>query len=229
MQSVFQITFKELEAQAKRTPEILVGYSGGKDSRAVIDICRKVFPVVRAFHMYCVPGLKVCEDSFEYCRQRWGVDPVQIPDWRRVMDMKAGRWCDVSNEIEDLPDLDLKGAFAYAMDVTGTTMMATGMKDADGLPRRQFFANIRDGGDPVWDHVIHPIRTWTKKDVLDYLKVNNIPLPDAEEGAVTSGVGLDHDSLCWLHDKHPEDFQKLLKWFPYAEAAIKRREWYGVS
>ncbi|MDB6024024.1 MAG: phosphoadenosine phosphosulfate reductase [Verrucomicrobiales bacterium] len=228
MQSVFQDTFKALEAQAKRTPEILVGYSGGKDSRAVIDICRKVFPSVKAFFMYTVPGLSINEEAMSYCKEKWGVEPAMLPDWRTIMDIKDGRWCDVSNVMDGFPDLDLKSAFAYAMDVTGTTIMATGMKDADGLPRRQFFANIRDGADPVWDHVIHPIRKWTKKDVLDYLKVNNIPLPDAEEGAVTSGVGLDHDSLCWLHDKYPDDFKKLLGWFPYAEAAIKRREFYGI-
>ena len=47
--------------------------------------------------------------------------------------------------------------------------------------------------------------------------------------SVTSGVGLDHASLCWLHDSHPEDFKKLLEWYPYAEACIWHREWYDVK
>jgi hypothetical protein len=128
-----------------------------------------------------------------------------------------------------MPDMDLKTGYAYAMSVCEANVCATGMKDADGLPRRHFFANIRDGGNLFWNRLVHPVREWNKKDVLDYLQVNNIPIPEAEPGAVTTGVGLVHDALCWLHDRHPADFQKLLKWYPYAEAAIKRREWFGVA
>ena len=151
-----------------------------------------------------------------------------MPHWGMVQAMKEGLWCDAAPGADKIPELDLKLGYAFAMDATDSTLCATGMKDADGLPRRQFFANLRDSKNPFWDRLIHPIREWTKKDVLDFLKVNNIPLPDCEAGAVTTGVGLGHDSLCWLHDKHPADFEKLLKWYPYANAAIKRRDWYKI-
>jgi phosphoadenosine phosphosulfate reductase len=229
--SVAQKTVADLTALADKVPSILVSYSGGKDSLAVMELCTKVFGPgrVKAFFWFTVPDPEVCNQQLQLCRDRWGIDPVQIPHWDMVMCMKKGLWCDQKPGMEKLPDIDLKTGYAYAMEVCGAQVCATGMKDADGLPRRHFFANIRDGGNPFWNRLVHPIREWNKRDVLDYLKANGIPIPEAEPGAVTTGVGLVHDALCWLHDKHPNDFQKLLKWYPYAEAAIKRRDWFGVA
>ena len=227
MKSVYQSTFRRLEDAAKLHRRVLVGFSGGKDSLAVLDLCSKFFPEVVGFFKYTVPGLEVCEKQMRWAKERYGVEVAQFPTINTMLALQNGDWCDATDlGLED--DYPLKASFKHAQNLTSTQLIATGMKDADGLKRRQFFANIRDGGDTFWHDVIHPLKDWRKKDVLDYLKVNKIPIPDSEPGAVTSGVGLDHGSLCWLHDRHPEDFKRLLKWFPYAEAAIKRREWFGV-
>ena len=227
--SVYQDTITQLKALAQRSPQILVAYSGGKDSLVVMDLCAKLFKQVGAFYFYTVPGLEVIDKWMRFAKTRWNIEPVQLPHFRRLAAMKNGLWCDVVQAFDRIPEFGLREAYAFAMDQTGIGMMATGMKNADGLPRRQFFANIRDGGDDLWARVHHPLKFWRKKDILDYLTVHSIPIPDSNKGAVTSGVGLDHDSLCWLHDSYPEDFKKLLKWFPYADSVIKRREWFNVG
>ncbi|HZV35107.1 MAG TPA: phosphoadenosine phosphosulfate reductase family protein [Verrucomicrobiae bacterium] len=207
----------------------MVGFSAGKDSLAVLDLCAKTFKKVHPVFFYLVPGLEVIEVIHRWAQQRYGVEVIQIPSTSLITAKKHGTFCNPLAALEKAPDeIPLKMRLAYGLDMVGCHLCATGMKDADGFQRRQFFGNIRDGKDPFWNRVIHPIRSWTKKDVLDYLKVNDIPLPDSEPGAVTSGVGLEHNCLNWLHDKHPEDFKKLCKLFPYAEAAIKRREWFGI-
>lgn len=230
--SVYQTTFKDMEALAKRHPEILVAFSGGKDSLAVLDICCRTFPKVKAFFKYLVPGLDVLDAKFRWAQERYGIETIQFPANSAIRCKAQGVYCDADfNVMKALGDgkIPLKASFEYAMQVTGCPVMATGMKEADGMKRRQLFANIRDGKDAFWGKVVHPLRWWNKRDVITYLKAQNIPLPDAENGAVTSGVGLDHGSLCWLHDRYPEDFQKLLRWYPFAGAAIKRREWFGVN
>lgn len=231
MPAAVQQTLAELERLAKIRGSVLVAYSGGKDSLAVLDLCAKTFPTVRAFFKYTVPGLEYCERQMRWAKDRYGIEPIQFPTISTVQALRDGLWCDSKGVWDDLPkqDVPLKVSFAYAMQATGCQLMATGMKDSDGLRRRQFFANIRDGKDPFWNSVVHPIKAWTKTDVLGYLKANKIAVPDCEAGAVTSGVGLDHGSLCWLHDRHHDDFKRLLRWFPYAGAAIKRREWFGVK
>ncbi len=193
-----------------------------------MELCVQIFGAARvgAFFWYCVPDLECCNAQMRFAKERWGIEVVEIPHWNMMQAMKEGLWCDATKGIEKLPEMDLKLGYAYTMEVMGGTRCATGMKDADGLPRRQFFANIRDSKNAFWERLVHPIKDWTKKDVLDFLKARGIPEPESEPGAVTTGVGLNHDALCWLHDKHPADFEKLLKWYPYAKAAIKRREWY---
>ena len=42
-------------------------------------------------------------------------------------------------------------------------------------------------------------------------------------------TNLSTPALLWLHDYHPDDFQKLLRFFPYAEAVVKRRDWYDIA
>ena len=226
--SVHQETIKNLEARANIDPKIAVAYSGGKDSLAVMDLCVKTFPQVSAFFWYCAPDLEWCNQQMRFAKERWGIDVIQLPHWDMMMAMRDGEWCDATAAMEKVPDITLKEAYAWSMDLAEAKFCAAGMKDADGLPRRQFFANIRDSKDSVWRRLLFPIREWNKKDVLDYLAANDIPIPVAEAGAVTTGVGLNHDSLCWLHDKHPEDFEKLLRWFPYAGSAVERRKLYGV-
>lgn len=218
-----------LEEQAKTHSTVLVAYSGGKDSLAVLDLCAKKFQRVLCFFMYFVPGLEVCERQLAFARQRYGVEVCQFPHFAAIASLRDGLFCDQPDAVFNLPDIGLKEMYAWVMGATGVDMIVTGAKEADGLKRRQFFANVRDSSDPVWKHVIWPIRKWRKADVLDYLAANKIPLPEAQPGAVTSGIGLQHDTLCWLHDRHPEDFKKILRWFPYAGAAVKRRDYYGIE
>jgi len=45
----------------------------------------------------------------------------------------------------------------------------------------------------------------------------------------TSGVGLVTRSLLWLHENEPDDFKKILRWFPFAEAVVYRRKYYGIE
>lgn len=227
--SVYSDTFAELKQLAAKHEEVLVAYSGGKDSLAVMDLCAKTFKRVRAFHWFTVAGLDLCESAMRYSREKWGIDPIMIPHWDVVQARKIGLWCNQSTVIDKVPEYSLRDAYAHAIDVSGCKLVIAGMKKADGLKRRQFFANIRDSEDHFWTRLVNPIADWRKADVVGYLKANGIPLPPAVKRSVTSGIGLDHDSLCWLHDTHPEDFRKLCKVFPYAEAVIKRREWFGIG
>lgn len=227
--SVLQKTIQELERVSRRQSRIAVSYSGGKDSLAVMDLCVKSFAQVTAFFWYAVPDLEVCNAQIRFARARWGIEVIQIPHWDMMMAMRDGVWCDTTGVMDKIPDMGLKHGYAHSLNIIDTELCATGMKESDGLPRRQFFANIRDSKDAFWRRLVFPIREWSKNDVLDYLRANDIPIHESEPGAVTTGVGLNHDSLCWLHDRHPEDFKKLLRWFPYAEAVIKRREWFGVA
>jgi hypothetical protein len=78
-----------------------------------------------------------------------------------------------------------------------------------------------------WD-VVSPLSEWTKLDVLSYLKGRGLPIPDSS-GRSATGIDLSTPALLWLHDNFPHDFAKLCEVFPFTEAVVWRREWYGIE
>lgn len=227
---VLSDTISALEEVASRHDRIAVAYSGGKDSLTVIDLCSKIFKRVECFFWYIVPGLDVCEKFIQQARDRWGVEPHQIPHWDIVNAYREAVYCEGFPDDVSVPELTLREAYSHAIVKCGCQIGACGMKLADGYKRRQFFANIRDIDNPVWRSILFPIKEWTKKDVVDYLAANKIErYASGSGGSAGSGIGLDNDSIIWLARNHPADFQKFLKWFPYGEAEVWRRRWYDVS
>ena len=75
---------------------------------------------------------------------------------------------------------------------------------------------------------IQPCVGWNKFDVMSFLAARKIPLPPSS-GRSATGVGLSTPALLWLHDAYPDDFEKVCGVFPFARAAIYRREWFGVE
>ena len=219
--SIFNKTFSDLEAQAKDTPEILISFSGGKDSLIVLDMCHKTFSSVVGFFMYLVPGLNICEAQINYALNRYpGLEIVQYPHWLLSRFLKEGIYCNASFKYDNIPDLRPNDIYAIAREDTGYYTIATGMKKADTMWRRRNMAQETPG-------VIHPLKDWNKYDVMAYCKIYNIPLPDAAEGNV-SGIDLSERTLLWLHEKHHDDFLKLSKLFPFIEVPIYRRAFYGA-
>lgn len=222
MNRVYQETIQKIESMAALCLSVLVSYSGGKDSLVVMDLCKKHFQNVKAFFMYFVPGLSVCERQLDYARQKWGVEIIQYPHWNYIQCLKQGVYCLNSTAHDKFPEWKLADVYNAVRHDTGVDLIATGSKASDSRWRK---FNLKNG---TGDNVLVPLLNWNKFDVLAYLKINGIPVPDSSGGQAT-GVDLSTPSILWLHDNHPEDFQKLLKHFPLAQAAIKRRDEYGVG
>ncbi len=221
---IWQDTLKVLSDRARVTDSCVVAFSGGKDSLVVLDLCRKAFKRVVCFHMYFVPGLKCVERKLDYARDRWGVEILMYPHWALYRCLKQGAYCDEHYSKDDLPELKVLDIYSWVMADTGIRNIAIGAKKSDSQWRRKcYFSSTKH-----WDWALYPCQEWNKFDVLAYLKANKIPLPDSS-GMAATGIDLTTPEICWLHDNHPEDFKRLLEWFPYAEAAVWRRKFYGIK
>ena len=58
--------------------------------------------------------------------------------------------------------------------------------------------------------------------------VRGIPVPANTRGTA-SGTDLSIQSLLWLHDHWPADFARVCAYFPFAEAVVWRRTFYGIG
>lgn len=215
--------YKILEDIKKQSKEIIVFYSGGKDSLVVLDMCTKVFSKVICFYMYFVPGLALIDEQLDFARQKYGVEIKQIPHWSVIGALKCGVYGNSRPEYDNFPDLKLRDCYMSAMNTTGINFVATGEKFSDSRHRSQYmrFATNRE-------YIVNPLKNWNKYDVLYYLKKEKIPLPDASS-SIMSGISLAVRDILWLHDKHYNDFLKVEVFFPFVRAIVKRRDYYGIK
>jgi phosphoadenosine phosphosulfate reductase len=219
-----------LRGAAEKSPAILVAYSGGKDSIATLDLCKNLrlpngrpcFRRIECFFMYLVPGLECVETMLDWARTVYGVTIHQYPHWILSKYVKHAIYCAPSLVHENLPEWKLRDVYTLAMADTKIPLIATGAKKADSLWRKRQMTTTQH-----WD-VVSPLAEWTKLDVMSYLKARGLPIPESS-GRSATGVDLSTPALLWLHDNFPQDFEKLCEVFPFAEAVVWRREWYGVE
>lgn len=213
-------TLETLALRCQRSDACLVAFSGGKDSLVVMDMCLRAFSSVEAFFMYLVPGLESVEIELERARKRWGIEIRQYPHWLVQKVVKNGVYCASHWRNDSLPDWKLADIYALALLDSEMPQLATGAKSADSGWRRRFMSTQRE------DQIFYPIAKWHKYDVLAYLRARGIPLPPSS-GHTATGIDLSEKSLLWLHDTFPDDFKRLCEVFPFAEAVVWRRTFYG--
>jgi hypothetical protein len=98
---------------------------------------------------------------------------------------------------------------------SGLRLILHGAKKSDGGWRRRQLKAAKD------DHIAYPLAAWNKWDTLAYLRSRGIPASEKFD------IDLGARCLLWLHADHPEDFARVCAFYPFAEAVVRRREWYG--
>lgn len=181
--------------------------------------------------MYFVPGLQIMEDRIKAAEDKWQIPIFQIPHFSFLDYLRDGAFCDASEQIQSLPKFALKDHYAWMLQMTDIPFLATGARAADGIQRRQFFENVdrqAKKGDSVWSSLIYPIQKWKKRDVVAYLKAHKMEIPTLNPNTTTSGVSCDPEFILWLKEDHPEDYKKMISWFPYLGAISARQKFFNI-
>lgn len=226
MADIITSTTQMLQECAKVHDSVLVSYSGGKDSLVTLDLCSRTFKRVVCFFMYFVPGLTVEEEVLDVARKHYGVEILYYAHWAVIGALRAGVYAPTTETTDSLPkDYTLNDVYALARQDSGIQLIACGIKKADSEFRRKNMAAF------LRKDVLCPLRDWNKLEILAYLSLHKLPVPKSKSGKVESATGVDLSApaLCQLHDNHPDDFQKLLRWFPFADAAVARRDFFGIK
>ena len=196
----------------------LVSFSGGKDSLVVMALAQQYASHVEAFAMYLVPGIRVFDDEIDKAEQRWGLKIRRYPHWVNAKYRNAGVYCFAPMDPVKLKLADIR---AVARKDAGIDFVVTGAKRCDSLWRVRVSIKEFKKGD-----VAAPLWTWATRDVFDFLKARNIPIPPSEGGR-GNGIGLTTPSLKWLHDEYPDDFARIEAAYPFCRAPLLRERWFG--
>lgn len=223
-----------LERLAARTPKMLVALSG-KDSIVVAELAARTWGArnVICWFGYHVLGLECLERPLERVCTRLKVELLKVPHWALTDIFKEGRFRPHLNEADDWPDAKYADTEAFVCKSTGIGWTAKGERVEDSMIRRAMLLQFRNKGTPGIDepkHRVYPVWDWSRRDVWAYIRRQRLPMPNTlGSDSNNTGFGFTLKNLTYIRDHHPGDWRRVLEVFPFAEAIIKRAEYYPTK
>lgn len=199
-------------------PDVLLAYSGGKDSLACMDVCISAGRRVEAFFMYFLPGMDLTEYLCGYAEQRYGITVHRVQHWMLSAMLRSGTFRLVPSL--STPRIRLVDVERYVRGKSGMEWIAYGYRCADSVQRNAMIKS----GTLEKSRRCAPIQSWQTRDVLAYLSRRHIEIVGsmASAGRRSSGIDLSPTCLEWLRQNWPSDYKKIIGVFPLAEAQAAR-------
>jgi phosphoadenosine phosphosulfate reductase len=214
-----------LRALRQRTDAVLVGFSGGKDSVATLDLCVREFAKVEAYFFYLVPELRFQQTYLARIAKHYRITIHQRPHWLLSWMLRAGEYRPRTLVSDNCAILDATGCEHALCHDTGIDWIATGERAGESLQRRGMLSAC--GGLDDKRKRAYPIAFWPVEAVRRYNRKHHLPVsPDAAVLPRSFG-DLQAPTLIALRDHWPDDFERIKRLFPHVEAAIAREQFFG--
>ena len=219
-------TLREMQDLAKVHTRVAVGFSGGKDSLAVLDLAVKTFQEVVPYFYYFVPGLNSEEDKLQTAASRYGLKVLMYPSGEGIDALRDGVLCDEHPELDGLW-MTRSALYHWIFANTGATLMMTGEKRSDGPFRRRKLGAQKRAKESPLPPLYYPLEHWLKWEVLSYCRANKLPIPDAGRGD-NGCMSLLESEILFAWENHREDYERLEEFFPYIRSVVLRNQWFGT-
>jgi phosphoadenosine phosphosulfate reductase len=219
-----------IKGAAQMFDTCLVSFSGGKDSIAAFDLCRKHFKEVRGLFYYTVPNLEYQEKTLRGYEARWDTEFFRLPDpWTLPRLLREG-WCRPKTDLSaECPEPQRKDCESYVRKCDGWT--AYGSRALDSFVRRGYIYGRNRRCVELKQRSFYPIGAWTTKQVFAYMRMNRLYLPTDYRitSNNTSGTGQSFGTMVTEHlvaikERFPDDYARIKYYFPFIEADVMRDE-----
>lgn len=217
-------------------PKTMLSFSRGKDSLACWIAMRDTFGAENIVPYYCyiVPGLLSFErESLEYFEAVFGrtIHVLPHPGLYRMLGnfilQPPGRVAVL--QAAALPQFDFSHihlAIREAENLPDHTLVASGVRAADSGIRRVALA--KHGPVSLGKSKYYPVHDWDKARVIREIAQSGIKLPEDYHLFGRTFDGLDLRFLLPLRRYKPEDYRRILEWYPLAEAEVWLMEKRGM-
>ncbi len=217
--------FDVLTRLRQKTDAVIVGVSRGKDSLALLDLCKKTFPRVEAYYMYLVRGMSFAESYLGYLERRYQIHIERRANWWLSFAFRKAVFRPLADT--SVPKLTIRDIQAAETQRTGIAWHVTGEKACDSLQRRGMLSAC-DGISERCARgvkVAYPLWKWANRHVYAHLRKRQIPLPaDYRVFGNSMDCSLADEMILALHKHFPEDYQRVRQVFPLVEAVVFRAE-----
>lgn len=207
----------------------MLAFSCGKDSIAAwLALKESGVKDIRPYCMYYVPGLQFVEESLDYFEDYFDTRIARYPNaslyrWLNNFTFQAPERISIiqaanlpTPTYEEIVDL-----MREDFDVAPDTWVADGVRAADSIVRRVSIK--RHGPMKENNRKVSVVWDWQVAEVRQKIAEAGVKLPIDYEWFGRSFDGLDYRFLKPIHDNAPEDYARILEWFPLAELELVRR------
>lgn len=216
------LLYDPIKTQARVTDSVIVGFSGGKDSIVTLDLCFKYFKRVVPFFMYLVPNLEFQEQMLRRYEDKYNTEIIRLPHFEVSEFLKYGSFTQMNWSIDVV---GINDTYEYLRQRTGIHWIAAGERCADSIVRN---AMIKKSGSIDYKRGrFYPLAYWKKQEVLEYIKFKKLYLSPEQKQIGFSFRSLAGCELSIIKQMFPADYEKILKVYPFAGAAVERYEKYG--
>lgn len=211
--------FDPVKTMSRMTNEVIVGFSGGKDSIVALDLCMRYFDIVHPYFLYLVPGLEFQERTLRWYERRYGVEIIRLPHFEVSNFLRYGTFRDYDFSV---PIVSVSDMYSYLRGVTGATWIAAGERIADSIVRRAMIKST--GSIDTKRGRFYPVAYWRKAEIMNYIKRKRLYLPPDSRKFGFSFRSLDGRQLAFVKDRYPDDYEKIKRFYPFCGAAVRRFE-----
>lgn len=207
---------------------VVLSFSLGKDSWAAFVQCKRYFRRLVPFFLELIPGLGFVEDELKRAEDFLGEPITRYPHPGFVRLLRTGAlqpperlaMCD---GLARMPKMDYAAIEQHFRDYTKLeeAFTAVGVRAADSPDRLS--AIRKHGSLNAIKRSFMPVYDWKKDRLIDELRAAKIRLPVDYEMFGRTFDGFDFRFLEPIRRRFPEDFRRILQWFPLADADIARR------
>ena len=227
---------KRVRDKLRESGPVLLGFSRGKDSIAAWCALEDAGVDVIPFHLYRIPGLRFEAESIDYFQDAFKTRIYQLPHpyfWQSMVgyQFQTPERCATIDAAHVTPPtyeqiVDMLREYFGVPDA----WYVDGVSANNSLVRR---TAIKTHGVMKPKHKkAHPIWDWALKDVRETIEGNSLELPPdytwfAKNPGKLDGRsfdGLDARFLGPLKKFAPDDYQRLLDWYPLASTEADRWE-----
>lgn len=211
--------YEPIKAQSRITDSVIVSFSGGKDSCVTLDLCYRYFKNVKAFFMYQVPNLSFQEASIRFAEEKYGIEIMRIPHFELSYFMRYGVFCKGDAGVRIVNPIE---AYSFVRLQTDAWWIAAGERITDSIVRRAMIK--KSGSVDEKRGRFYPIAQFTKKDIDAYVAHHRLKVSPESKLLGHSFRSLSPEDLNAVKKHYPKDFERILEFFPLAEASAYRHE-----
>jgi len=204
------------------TQRIIVGFSGGKDSVAMLDLCKEYFKDVYAFNMYFVDKMQLQEGYFRYIEDKYQIKILRLPHFELSRIYQTQDSMHRSFELDKVPTIYFSDVENYVRDFFKCKWIAYGMMACESIERNAMLKN-NNGCDYEYAK-LYPLAFWNNQKVYAYLKTKNIHLPPEYyiSGRSANNPFVDLTQIL-LKTYYPSDWERVMYKFPLAETVFAKQ------